>query len=198
MGFQESREAWDLPLVGDKHVTTRTSSPGHIRAKRFRKYGFLAFFGVITLGVTFLPRDWIAAPDAGLSEVQQRPSPASAELYNNDQGWRRLGSISNNQSPHTAQAPPMAEEPPSSAAPRSDDDQASGNSSEGTGPGNAASNDLYVRSWTIVSLFGMIIVLSISFEEFQNYIYSHLKKHGNPSQIRMIDALFKELTILGY
>ena len=47
-------------------------------------------------------------------------------------------------------------------------------------------------------MFGIIIMMSICFEEFQSGLYAYLRQHNKKSYIKMCDALFKELTILGF
>ncbi|CAD7955824.1 unnamed protein product [Amoebophrya sp. A120] len=54
------------------------------------------------------------------------------------------------------------------------------------------------RVWTVITLFGLIIVMSIGFEEFQHGLIHHYKHTGQTQMLKMIDAMFKELTILGF
>ncbi|CAD7926936.1 unnamed protein product [Amoebophrya sp. A25] len=54
------------------------------------------------------------------------------------------------------------------------------------------------RVWTVICLFGLIIIMSIAFEEFQHVLIHHYKHTGQTQMLKMIDATFKELTILGF
>eukprot|EP00397_Hematodinium_sp_SG-2012_P011343 GEMP01011480.1.p1 GENE.GEMP01011480.1~~GEMP01011480.1.p1 ORF type:complete len:788 (+),score=130.73 GEMP01011480.1:50-2365(+) len=54
------------------------------------------------------------------------------------------------------------------------------------------------QSWTIVALFAVIITLSILFELGQGALYSYFRRNEKHEYIKMFDALFKELTILGF
>lgn len=54
------------------------------------------------------------------------------------------------------------------------------------------------RHWAIIGLFFCIIMLSIGFEETQHALKHYLKETGQKKLLTMLDAMFKELTILGF
>lgn len=54
------------------------------------------------------------------------------------------------------------------------------------------------RSWVVVTQFGVIITLSILFEVGQGALYAHFRGSEKHEYIKIFDALFKELTMLGF
>jgi hypothetical protein len=51
------------------------------------------------------------------------------------------------------------------------------------------------ENWATITLFGLLIILSVGFELWQHDIYHRFQKEK--TTLNVLDALFKELTILG-